>query len=98
MKGLKASQVTFTFWILLTLFFILYVVLISFNNMIFSKLIYLFIFVMIILGFLGAIIAIYIKYIKVRYLLKIKKEKEKNIRDFYRYQKFLDPPEFDVNN
>jgi len=98
MKGLKASQVTFTFWILLTLFFVLYVVLISFNNMIFSKLIYLFIFFMIILGFLGAIIAIYIRYIKVRYLLKIKKEKEKNIRDFYRYQKFLDPPEFDVNN
>ena len=98
MKGLKASQVKFVFWILLTLFFILYVVFISFNNMIFSKLIYLFIIAMIILGFLGAIIAIYFRYIKVRYLLKIKKEKEKNIRDFYRYQKFLDPPDFDVYN
>ncbi|UCF49221.1 MAG: hypothetical protein JSU91_05585 [Thermoplasmatales archaeon] len=53
---------------------------------------------MIILGFLGGIIAIYIRLIKVRYLLKIKKEREKNIRDFYRYQRFLDPPDFDVYN
>jgi hypothetical protein len=53
---------------------------------------------MIILGFLGAVLTIYVRYIKVRYLLKIKKEKEKNIRDFYRYQKFLDPPDFDVYN
>ena len=55
MKGLKASQFTFVFWILLTLFFILYVVFISLNNMTFSKLIYIFILVMIILGFLGTI-------------------------------------------
>ena len=98
MKGLKTSQITFIFWILLSLFFILYVVFISFNNMFISKIIYVFIFVMVMFGFFGAIISVYNRFIKVKYLLKIKQEKEKNIRDFYRYQQILDPPDFDLYN
>ena len=97
MKGLKSRQITFIFWILLTLFFILYVVFISFNNMFISKIIYVFIFVMVIFGFFGAILSIYNRFKKVKFILKIKQEKEKNIRDFYRYQLILDPPDFDLH-
>ncbi len=98
MKGLTTSQITFIFWILLILLFVLYVVFISFNNMIISKIIFVFIFVMAIFGFFGAIISVYNRFTKVKYLLKIKQEKEKNIRDFYRYQQTLDPPDFDLFN
>ncbi len=97
MKGLKSRQITFIFWILLTLFFVLYVVFISFNNMFISKIIYVFIFVMVIFGFFGAILSIYNRFKKVKFILKIKQEKEKNIRDFYRYQQILDPPDFDLH-
>jgi len=31
-------------------------------------------------------------------MLKIKQEKEKNVRDFYRYERFIDPPDFKSNN
>ena len=98
MKGIKRGKTTYIFWILLSLLFALYTAFISFNIIIISKLIYIFISVMAIIGFLGATICIYVRFKKAKYVLKIKQEKEKNIRDFYRYQKYLDPPDFDMNN
>jgi len=98
MKGIKRGKFTFVFWILLSLLFIFYIIFILFNNEFISKLIYIFISGMLTLGFLVIVISIYVRFKKEKYLLKIKQEKEKNIRDFYRYQKFLDPPDFDINN
>ena len=98
MKGTKSGKIKYNFWIILSLLFVLYVVFISLNNVILSKLFYIFIFVMAVLGFLGVLISIYVRFKKAKYVVRIKQEKEKNIRDFYRYQKYLDPPDFDLNN
>ena len=46
----------------------------------------------------AAIISINKMLINARYLLKLKKEKENHVRDFYRYQQLLDPPDSDMNN
>lgn len=98
MKGTKSGKIKYNFWIILSLLFVFYVIFISVNNVIISKLIYIFIFVMAVLGFLGALISIYVRFKKENYVLRIKQEKEKNIRDFYRYEKYLDPPDFGINN
>jgi hypothetical protein len=53
---------------------------------------------MAVLVFTGFFISFYIRFKKVKEYLKIKKEKDKNIRDFYRYERFIEPPDFKLNN
>ena len=98
MKGVKRGKVKNDFWIILSLLFVLYVLFISFNNMNISKFLYIFIFFMAVIGFIGAAVSIYVKFKKAKHIIKIKREKEKNIRDYYSYEKYLDPPDFDANN
>jgi predicted membrane protein len=98
MKGINKGQIRFIFWILVSLFFVLYVFSLSLKNEIISKLVYIFIFFMAIFIFVGFTVSFYYRFKKVKYVLQIKKEKEKNIRDFYSYQKLLDPPDFNINN
>ena len=98
MKGITRGQIKFTFYIMLMLFFIFYVLFLSIRDPVISKIVHIFIFVIAVIMFLGIIISFYYKFLTVKHILKIKKEKEKNIRDFYRYQKFLEPTDFNVNN
>jgi predicted membrane protein len=98
MKGVKRGQIRFIFWILISLFFVLYVFSLSLKHEIFAKLVYIFIFFMTIFIFVGFSISFYYRFKKVKYMLKIKKEKEKNVKDFYRYERTIDPPDFKLNN
>jgi len=98
MKGVKRGQIRFIFWILISLFFILYVFSLSLKYETIAKLIYIFIFFMAIFIFVGFSISFYYRFKKVKSMLKIEQEKEKNIRDFYRYERTIDPPDFKFNN
>jgi uncharacterized Tic20 family protein len=98
MKGQSGDQIRFIFWILISLIFVLYVFSISLNNESIAKLVNIFIFFMVIYIFVGLLISFYYRFKKVKYVLKIKQEKEKNIRDYYRYQKFINPPDSNLNN
>ena len=98
MKGVSSGQIRFIFWILITIIFVLYAIYFSFSNELISKIINFFIFIMAALVFTGTFLSFYARFKKVKYYLKIKKEKDRNIRDFYRYERFIDPPDFKLNN
>jgi hypothetical protein len=98
MKGVPRGQIRFIFWILISIIFVLYVVYFSFSNELISKIVNIFILIMAVLVFTGFFISFYIRFKKVKEYLKIKKEKDKNIRDFYRYERFIEPPDFKLNN
>jgi len=94
MKGFKTRGIVFIFWILLAILSSLYIVF-NINNL---EVRYLFVFILAFLGFFTAIISINKMLINAKYALKIKKEKENHVRDFYRYQQLFDPPNSDMNN
>ena len=96
MKEIPTNRFTFIFYIILTLLSIFWIALIIINNRIFTKVVILFVIAILVL--LVAISSIYNRLIDVKYSLKLKQEKEKNIRDFYRYQQLVDPPDFDIYN
>ena len=98
MKGISRGQIRFVFWILISIIFVLYVFYLSFSNELISKIVNIFIFMIAVFIFVGTIVSFYIRFKKVKSFLKIKQEKEKNIRDFYRYERFIDPPDFKFNN
>jgi len=98
MKGISRGQIRFIFWILLSIIFVLYFFYLSFSNELISKIVNIFIFFTAILVFIGIVASFYIRFKRVKLYLKIKQEKEKNIRDFYRYERFIDPPDFRFNN
>lgn len=94
MKGFRTRSIVFIFWLLLAIlstFFIIF-------NIVNFEIVYLFVFIMAFLGLFIAIISINKMLIDAKYLLKLKKEKENNVRDFYRYQQLLNPPDSDMNN
>ena len=94
MKGFRTRGIVFIFWILLAILSLFWIV---FSIIIF-EVVYLFIFIMAFLGLLAAIISINKMLIDAKYSLKLKKEKENHVRDFYRYQQLFDPPNSDMNN
>jgi multisubunit Na+/H+ antiporter MnhC subunit len=98
MKGIIRGQIRFIYWILISIIFVLYVVYLSFSNELISKILNIFILLTGVLVFVGTGISFHIKFRKEKFYLKIKQEKEKNIRDFYRYEKFIDPPDYSLNN
>jgi len=94
MKGFRTRGIVFIFWILLAILSLFWIV---FSIIIF-EVVYLFIFIMAFLGLLAAIISINKMLIDAKYSLKLKKEKENHVRDFYRYQQLFNPPDSDMNN
>ena len=98
MKGITRGQIKFIFYMILSILFAFYLLFLSIKNELISKILYVFIFTIVVIGLLAAAISFYKRFTKVKHILRIKKEKEKNIRDFYRYQRFLEPTDFNINN
>ena len=94
MKGFRTRGIVFIFWILLAILSLFWIV---FSIIIF-EIVYLFVFIMAFLGLLVAIKSINNMLINAKFSLKLKKEKENHVRDFYRYQQLLNPPDSDMNN
>ena len=94
MKGFRTRGIIFIFWILLALLSAFYIIFSIIN----FGIVYLFVFILAFLGLFTAIISINKMLIDARYLLKLKKEKENHVRDFYRYQQLFNPPDSDMNN
>lgn len=100
MKGIRMRGSLFIFWLLLAILSTFWIVFSVLNdaNLIFTELVYLFVLVLAIFSLFVAIISIRSMLIDVKSSLELKQEKEKHVRDFYRYQQLLDPPDADMNN
>ncbi len=94
MKGFRTRGIVFIFWILLAILSLFWIVF----SIISFEIVYLFVFIMAFLALFTAIMSINKMLIDAKYTLKFKKEKENNVRDFYRYQQLFDPPDSDMNN
>ena len=88
MKGFRTHGIIFIFWIVLSMLSTSFIIFSIIN----FEIVYLFVFILAVIGLFAAIISINKMLINARYLLKLKKEKENHVRDFYRYQQLLDPP------
>ena len=94
MKGFRLRGIVFIFWILLAILSLFWIVFSIIN----FEIVYLFVFITAFLGLLVAIISINKMLIDAKFSLKLKKEKENHVRDFYRYQQLLNPLDSDMNN
>lgn len=93
MKGFRTRGIVFIFWILLALLSAFCIVFCIIN----FEMVYLFVFIFAFIGLFIAMISINNMLIDAKYALKLKNEKENNIKDFYRYQQLFNPPNSDMN-
>jgi len=94
MKKIELLKTIYTFWILLVIFSLSWLIHIFFNNfdMIFINPFFMIILVISAIGFILSMYFISLILVDVRTELKIEKEKQKNIQDFYRYTQTVEPP------
>lgn len=67
-------------------------------SLLFKKTSFQSIFVIVIIGFCISFFSLRKFLVESRYEIDEKKQKEKNIRDCYKYQQLLNPPNADMNN
>ena len=94
MKKVKTLTMIFTFWILLIILSSSWLILLFINNFYLATSNILFGIILLIAGFsflLSMYFIVQILY-DVRVELKKEREKQKNIRDMYKYDQLLEPP------
>ena len=94
MRKIKTLTTIFTFWILLIILSLAWLVFLIYNNyyLISINLIYLAVLIVACFAFILSMYFIFQILIDVRIELKKAKEKERNIRDILQYDQLLDPP------
>ena len=90
----KILTITFTFWVLIIVLSVSWLIFLFVNNfqLAFSNMLILFVLIIACFSFILSIFFMSQMLIDVRSEIKKAKEKEKNIRDFYQYDQLLDPP------
>jgi len=90
----KILTMTFTFWVLIIVLSVSWLIFLFVNNfqLAFSNMLILFVLIIACFSFILSIFFMSQMLIDVRSEIKKAKEKEKNIRDFYQYDQLLDPP------
>jgi len=99
MKGKRTQKVLFIFWTILTILTVFWIIFNIFNiSLLLTESVYQFVFVLSCLCLFASIISV--REILADAKLKIieENEKQRNIRDVYRYQQLLDPPDADMYN
>jgi hypothetical protein len=94
MKKIKALTMTMTFWVLLIILSISWLIFLILNNLILvqTNIFLLLVLLVAALSFTLSIYFIYQIIFDVRVELKKAREKEKNVRDILQYEQLLDPP------
>ena len=98
MKDLKYKKILFTGWLLIAILSLLWIFysVIKDTGLIFSISTYLFVFILVCLTLVIALLSISNKVTAEKITIKKEEEHEENVRDYYLYQQLLDPP--DMNN
>jgi hypothetical protein len=94
MKKVKALTMTMTFWVLLIILSISWLIFLILNNLILvqTNIFLLLVLLVAALSFTLSMYFIYQIIFDVRVELKKAREKEKNVRDILHYEQLLDPP------
>jgi hypothetical protein len=100
MKGRKTRCVLFLFYLILATLSGSWVVFSIINraNLLFTEPVYQFVFIILCLSFVLAVFSIRESLNDTKYKIKDMKNKEKNVKDMYRYNQLLDPPDAEMNN
>ena len=94
MKKINLIKTVFSFWVLLVIMSVSWLVFIFFNNveLIFTNILVLFAIIVSCISFVISIFFISKIIVDLIQEIKIEKEKQKNIGEVYRYKELVDPP------
>ena len=94
MKGNIIKRILFIFWILLAVLSSLWIVftIITNINLILNETLYQFALIISCVSILIAVISLIAIIFEIKLEINVDIEKQKNIRDYYRYNQLLDPP------
>lgn len=94
MKKIKTLTMVFTFWVLVIIMSISWLLFLLINNvyLIFEQTIFLFVLVIAVVGFSLSMFFIFQIIQDIRVEIQKEREKLRNIRDVYQYDQLLDPP------
>lgn len=100
MKGRSFQGILFIFWVILatlSTFWITFTF-VNFYDLLLKESIFQFIFILSIVSLIIALVSIYDILVNAKQKIIIKQELERDIRDSYRYQQLLNPPDSEMNN
>jgi len=99
MKGNITKRVLFLFWTMLAILSIMWILFTIINfSLLLTEFTFKFVFSMACLSFFVSILSINILLNKVNYIINLKNERQRNIKDVYRYEQLLDPPDNNMYN
>ena len=100
MKGSNFQGILFIFWIILAVMSVVWILLNIILNvtLILTETVYQFVLIISCLSLIVATISIHEMLANAKNKIIDQQNKEKNVRDVYRYQQLLNPPDADMNN
>jgi len=99
MKGKRNQKILFIFWTILLVLAIILMIFNLFNiDLLFTEIVYQFVLILSCLSLFASIISIREILVDVKLKIVEENEKERNIKDVYRYQQLLDPPDTNMYN
>ena len=99
MKGSITQRVLFIFWTILAILSIIWIIFNIFNiNLLLTEIIFQFVFALACLSFFVSVLSINVLLKKVQYIMNLENERQRNIKDVYRYEQLLDPPDNGMYN
>jgi len=100
MKGRKTRGILFFFCIILATLSgsWIFISILDGMKLFFTEFVYQFVFIMSCLSFFISVVSTHQILASVKEKIEDVKNKEKNVKDMYRYNQLLDPPDADMNN
>jgi len=100
MEGRKFRNSLFIFWLILTAVSVIWIMFTFYNyiDLMFTESAFLFVFIISWIGLIIASISIYEIFINDKDILNKKQKTQDTVKEVYRYQQVLDPPDAEMNN
>ena len=94
MKGNSIQRVLFIFWTILATLSIIWIIFNVINfSLILTEFTFQFVFIMACLSFFVSMFSLKLLIAKVKHIIDLENEKQRNIKDVYRYEQLLNPPD-----
>ena len=99
MKGKRTQRVLSIFWTILAIQSIVWIIFNIINiNLLLTEYTFQFVFILACISFFVSILSINELLTKVKHIVNKENAKQRNVKDVYRYQQLLDPPDTDMYN
>jgi hypothetical protein len=99
MKGSITQRVLFIFWTILAILSMAWIIFNIINfYLLLTEFTFQFVFILACLSFFISMLSINVLLTKVKFIMNLENEKQRNIRDVYRYEQLLDPPDTNMYN